>query len=182
MMHWAAWSRDQYPHPCSSLLRRSYRIYHFKAKNGEFSIILSPRSAFSRHRGDAGTQLPGGPTQESIIDTVTKLMSPEAADSVRVKYVPSASDLTGIRIKFTRMVEEIFRVIFRRRTGDLSASDRFYINSLSTLLIYRRVEMRTSSFTLLRQSLKKWRPGSLCVEQGILWMRGPLIDETTDEW
>jgi len=126
-----------------------------KPRNGEFSILLSTESPSI----DLEEKLELSQVQKShmgIIDTVTKLTSPETADSVRVKYVPSASDLTGIGIKFTRMVEEIFR-------GDFSDDElemfpppiRFYVNSLSTLLMYRRVEVLYQFLHVITTKLKK---------------------------
>ena len=126
-----------------------------KPQSGEFSILLSTDSSSI----DLDEILELSLVQKShtgIIDTVTKLSSPEAADSVRVKYVASASDLTGIGIKFSRMVEEMFR-------GDFSEDEleifpppiRFYINSLSTLLMYRRVEVLYQFLHVITTKLKK---------------------------
>ncbi|KQC04577.1 MAG: hypothetical protein APR55_06345 [Methanolinea sp. SDB] len=126
-----------------------------KPENGEFSIILStdhPSADIEEKLGLSPVQR----THTGIIDTVTKLMFPEAADSVRVKYVPSASDLTGIGIKFTRMVEEMFRGSFSEDELEIFPPPiRFYIHSLSTLLMYRRVEVLYQFLHVITTKLKK---------------------------
>ncbi|MCQ8893127.1 MAG: hypothetical protein NQU46_00605 [Methanolinea sp.] len=126
-----------------------------RPKTGEYAIILSTimRSVdlldfFSSARLD--------PSPIGIIDTVSKLSTPDITDTTQVKYVSSPSDLTGIGIKLTSIVESIF-------SGDFGSSDqslfpppiRFYVDSLTTLLMYRRLEVIYQFLHVITSKLRK---------------------------
>ena len=91
-----------------------------------------------------------------VIDSVTKLSTPDVSDTTQVKYVSSPSDLTGIGIKFSSIVESIFN-------GEFPPSDqalfpppiRFYIDSLTTLLMYRKLEVLYQFLHVMTSKLKK---------------------------
>jgi len=91
-----------------------------------------------------------------VIDSVTKLSTPDVSDTTQIKYVASPSDLTGIGIKFSSLVESIFN-------GEFPPSDqalfpppiRFYIDSLTTLLMYRKLEVLYQFLHVITSKLKK---------------------------
>ncbi len=91
-----------------------------------------------------------------VIDSVTKLSTPDVSDTTQIKYVSSPSDLTGIGIKFSSLVESIFN-------GEFPPSDqalfpppiRFYIDSLTTLLMYRKLEVLYQFLHVMTSKLKK---------------------------
>jgi len=80
---------------------------------GEYALILSTImravdlvDLFSSTRIDR--------SRVGIIDAVSKLSTPEISDSTQIRYVSSPSDLTGIGIKFSSLVESIFNGEFGR--------------------------------------------------------------------
>jgi hypothetical protein len=74
-----------------------------------------------------------------IIDAITKSLSPTIAETQRLKFVASPTDLTGIGIKFSRMSEAIFGGEFsERESGLFPPPIRFCVNSVSTLLMSRK--------------------------------------------
>ncbi len=91
-----------------------------------------------------------------IIDAVTKLSTPDIRDSTQVCYVSSPSDLTGIGIKFSSLVESIFAGEFHE-SGDalFPPPIRFYVDSLTTLLMYRRLEVIYQFLHAITAKLKK---------------------------
>jgi RecA-superfamily ATPases implicated in signal transduction len=123
---------------------------------GEYSIIISTeeRSIDMANRFSAENL---NRNHIGIIDAITKMSSPEASDSVHVKFVASPSDLTGIGIKFSQIVESIFNGEFEVSADvDLFPPPiRFYINSLSTLLMYRKLEVLYQFLHVLGAKLKK---------------------------
>lgn len=91
-----------------------------------------------------------------IIDAVSKLSTPEISDSTQVRYVSSPSDLTGIGIKFSSLVESIFNGEFGDSEEALFPPPiRFYIDSLTTLLMYRRLEVIYQFLHVIAAKLKK---------------------------
>jgi hypothetical protein len=91
-----------------------------------------------------------------IIDAITKSSTPAIADTQRMMFVSSPTDLTGIGIKFSNMVETIFEGEFSEgETGLFPPPIRFCINSISTLLMYRRLEVLYQFLHVLTAKLKK---------------------------
>jgi hypothetical protein len=91
-----------------------------------------------------------------IIDAVSKLSTPEISDSMQVRYVSSPSDLTGIGIKFSSLVESIFNGEFGDSEDALFPPPiRFYIDSLTTLLMYRKLEVIYQFLHVIAAKLKK---------------------------
>lgn len=140
---------------------------------GEYALILSTvmRSVdllefFTATRVDH--------TRIGIIDAVSKLSTPDIADSTKVRYVSSPSDLTGIGIKFSSMVESIFNGEFPE-SGDalFPPPIRFYIDSLTTLLMYRRLEVIYQFLHVITAKLKKMEA------IGIYTLNSESFDEKT---
>jgi hypothetical protein len=71
-------------------------------------------------------------------------------------FVSSPTDLTGIGIKFSNMIESIFEGDFSEgETGLFPPPIRFCVNSISTLLMYRRLEVLYQFLHVLTAKLKK---------------------------
>jgi KaiC/GvpD/RAD55 family RecA-like ATPase len=122
---------------------------------GEYSIILSTneRAAevidFFKLAG-ADKRFIG------VIDAITKSSTPSIADTQRLMFVSSPTDLTGIGIKFSNMIETIFGGEFSEGDAGLFPPPiRFCVNSISTLLMYRRLEVLYQFLHVLTAKLKK---------------------------
>jgi len=91
-----------------------------------------------------------------IIDSVTRLSTPDINDNTQIKFVSSPSDLTGIGIKFSSMIESIFNGEFASADDALFPPPiRFYIDSLTTLLMYRKLEVLYQFLHVITAKLKK---------------------------
>jgi KaiC/GvpD/RAD55 family RecA-like ATPase len=122
---------------------------------GEYSIILSTneRAAevldFFKLAG-ADKRFIG------VIDAITKSSTPSITDTQRLMFVSSPTDLTGIGIKFSNMIETIFGGEFSEgEAGLFPPPIRFCVNSISTLLMYRRLEVLYQFLHVLTAKLKK---------------------------
>jgi len=122
---------------------------------GEYSIVLSTneRAAevidFFKLSG-ADKRFIG------VIDAITKSSTPSIADTQRLMFVSSPTDLTGIGIKFSNMIETIFGGDFSEgEAGLFPPPIRFCVNSVSTLLMYRRLEVLYQFLHVLTAKLKK---------------------------
>ena len=122
---------------------------------GEYSIILSTneRAAevldFFKLAG-ADKRFIG------VIDAITKSSTPSITDTQRLMFVSSPTDLTGIGIKFSNMIETIFGGEFSEGDAGLFPPPiRFCVNSISTLLMYRRLEVLYQFLHVLTAKLKK---------------------------
>jgi len=149
----------EHPHSRSFHERRGKLGYSIaRPLPGEYALILSTvmRAVdlidfFSSARIDR--------SRIGIIDAVSKLSTPEISDSTQVRYVSSPSDLTGIGIKFSSLVESIFNGEFGDSEEALFPPPiRFYIDSLTTLLMYRRLEVIYQFLHVIAAKLKKWKP------------------------
>jgi hypothetical protein len=91
-----------------------------------------------------------------VIDAITKSSTPGIADTPRLMFVSSPTDLTGIGIKFSSMIETIFEGEFSEgETGLFPPPIRFCLNSISTLLMYRRLEVLYQFLHVFTAKLKK---------------------------
>ncbi|MCU0631630.1 MAG: hypothetical protein MUC66_01480 [Methanolinea sp.] len=91
-----------------------------------------------------------------VIDSVTKLSTPDVNDNTQIKFVSSPSDLTGIGIKFSALIESMFNGEFPSADQALFPPPiRFYIDSLTTLLMYRKLEVLYQFLHVLTSKLKK---------------------------
>ncbi len=122
---------------------------------GEYSVILST----SMRSAELLEFFSGNGINRDfigIIDTVTKLSTPEITDSMQVKYVASPSDLTGVGIKFSSLMESIFNGDFRgSEEGLFPPPVRFYLDSVTTMLMYRKLEVLYQFLHVLTSKLKK---------------------------
>ena len=91
-----------------------------------------------------------------VIDAITKSSTPSIADTARLMFVSSPTDLTGIGIKFSSMIETIFEGEFSEgEAGLFPPPIRFCLNSISTLLMYRRLEVLHQFLHVFTAKLKK---------------------------
>jgi len=91
-----------------------------------------------------------------VIDAITKGSTPSIVDTPRLRFVSSPTDLTGIGIKFSNMIEAIFEGDFSDgETGLFPPPIRFCVNSVSTLLMYRKLEVLYQFLHVLTAKLKK---------------------------
>ncbi len=109
-----------------------------------------------------------------IIDAITKSSSPQSADSLAVKYVSSPSDLTGMGIKFSQISESIFTGKFPSGDNGLYPPPvRFCVQSLSTLLMFRKLEVLYQFLHVLSAKLKKMEG------MGVYLLNNESFDEKT---
>ena len=139
--------------PMSSAEQLAYAI--IKPGPGEYSIVLSTneRAAevvdFFKSTGCDKKFI-------GVIDAITKSSTPATADTPRLTFVSSPTDLTGIGIKFSNMIESIFEGTFSDgETGLFPPPIRFCVNSLSTLLMYRKLEVLYQFLHILTAKQKK---------------------------
>jgi hypothetical protein len=122
---------------------------------GEYAIVLSTNERAAEvvdafKLGGADKRFTG------VIDAITKSSTPSIADTQRLMFVSSPTDLTGIGIKFSNMIETIFEGDFAEgETGLFPPPIRFCVNSISTLLMYRRLEVLYQFLHVLTAKLKK---------------------------
>jgi len=91
-----------------------------------------------------------------VIDAITKSSTPSIVDTPRLMFVSSPTDLTGIGIKFSNMIEAIFEGDFSDgEAGLFPPPIRFCVNSVSTLLMYRKLEVLYQFLHVLTAKLKK---------------------------
>jgi hypothetical protein len=126
-----------------------------KPLQGEYSIVLSTNERASEvidffKLAGADKRFTG------VIDAITKSSTPGITDTTRLMFVSSPTDLTGIGIKFSNMIESIFEGDFSEgETGLFPPPIRFCVNSISTLLMYRRLEVLYQFLHVLTAKLKK---------------------------
>jgi len=122
---------------------------------GEYAIVLSTNERASEVI-DFFRQAGADKRFTGVIDAITKSSTPGIADTQRLMFVSSPTDLTGIGIKFSNMIETIFEGNFSEgETGLFPPPIRFCVNSISTLLMYRRLEVLYQFLHVLTAKLKK---------------------------
>ena len=126
-----------------------------KPLEGEYAIILSTNERASEVVDYF--RLSGSDKRFiGLIDAITKSSTPGIADTSRLMFVSSPTDLTGIGIKFSNMVETIFEGEFSEgEPGLFPPPIRFCINSISTLLMYRKLDVLYQFLHVLTAKLKK---------------------------
>lgn len=126
-----------------------------KPMNGEYSIVLSTNERAAEvldYFKAAGSDK----KFVGVIDAITKSSTPGITDTKRLMFVSSPTDLTGIGIKFSNMVETIFDGTFSDgEAGLFPPPIRFCVNSISTLLMYRRLEVLYQFLHVITAKLKK---------------------------
>jgi len=126
-----------------------------KPLQGEYSIVLSTNERAAEvvdyfKVAGADKRFVG------VIDAITKSSTPSIVDTTRLMFVSSPTDLTGIGIKFSNMIETIFEGDFSEgEAGLFPPPVRFCVNSISTLLMYRRLEVLYQFLHVLTAKLKK---------------------------
>jgi hypothetical protein len=122
---------------------------------GEYSVMLSTNERAS----EVINQFKAIGADKSfvgVIDAITKSSTPTITDTGRFMFVTNPTDLTGIGIKFSQMVEAIFDGTFSgKETGLFPPPIRFCVNSVSTLLMYRKLEVLYQFLHVMTAKLKK---------------------------
>ena len=91
-----------------------------------------------------------------FIDAVTKTSVPTLQDTAKVKFVTSPRDLTNMGIKFFRMVEYMWKEgVMADPPGPMPPPVRLCINSVSTLLLYARLEVTFKFLHVITNRVKK---------------------------
>ena len=122
---------------------------------GEYAIVLSTNDR-AAEVVDAFKVMGVDKRYVGTIDAITKSSTPGIADTNRLMFVASPTDLTGIGIKFSKMVELIFEGDFSDgESGLFPPPVRFCVNSVSTLLMYRKLEVLYQFLHVLTSKLKK---------------------------
>jgi len=122
---------------------------------GEYAIVLSTNERAAEVI-DAFKVAGADKRFTGVIDAITKSSTPGITDTARLMFVSSPTDLTGIGIKFSNMIETIFEGNFADgETGLFPPPIRFCVNSISTLLMYRRLEVLYQFLHVLTAKLKK---------------------------
>jgi hypothetical protein len=126
-----------------------------KPQEGEYAIVLSTNER-AAEVVDAFRLSGADKRFIGVIDAITKSSTPTIADTQRLVFVSSPTDLTGIGIKFSNMIETIFEGEFSEgEAGLFPPPIRFCVNSISTLLMYRRLEVLYQFLHVLTAKLKK---------------------------
>ncbi|MGD1004459.1 MAG: hypothetical protein ABR887_03485 [Methanoregulaceae archaeon] len=122
---------------------------------GEYAIVLSTNDRASEIV-EAFKMMNIDKRYVGIIDAITKSSIPGITDTNRLMFVASPTDLTGIGIKFSKMVELIFDGEFSDgESGLFPPPIRFCVNSISTLLMYRKLEVLYQFLHVLTSKVKK---------------------------
>ena len=91
-----------------------------------------------------------------IIDAVTKSSVPTLRDTARAKFVTSPLDLTSMGIKFSRMVEDMWKEgVMADPPGPMPPPIRLCFNSVSTVLMYARLEVTFKFLHVITNRVKK---------------------------
>jgi hypothetical protein len=126
-----------------------------KPLQGEYAIVLSTNERAAEVI-DAFKLAGADKHFTGVIDAITKSSTPSIVDTQRLMFVSSPTDLTGIGIKFSNMIESIFEGEFSEgEAGLFPPPIRFCVNSISTLLMYRRLEILYQFLHVLTAKLKK---------------------------
>ncbi len=111
-----------------------------KPEEGEWTVVISTDER-TAEVFDAFKRLGVPKSRVGIIDAITKTSVSNIEDSARIKFVASPVDLTGAGIKFSTMVEEMWKItIAMENPGPLPPPVRLCVLSLSTLLMYNPLE------------------------------------------
>jgi hypothetical protein len=122
---------------------------------GEYAIVLSTNDRAAEVI-DAFKVMNVDKRYVGTIDAITKSSTPGIADTNRLMFVASPTDLTGIGIKFSKMIELIFDGDFSDgESGLFPPPVRFCVNSISTLLMYRKLEVLYQFLHVVTSKVKK---------------------------
>lgn len=91
-----------------------------------------------------------------IIDAVTKSSVPNLQDTAMAKFVTSPLDLTSMGIKFSRMVEDMWKeAVVAEPPGPMPPPVRLCLHSVSTLLMYSQLEVTYKFLHVITNRVKK---------------------------
>ncbi|MDD4483042.1 MAG: hypothetical protein PHD55_01585 [Methanoregula sp.] len=122
---------------------------------GEYAIMLSTNERASEVT-DQFKNIGADKHFIGVIDAITKSSTPAVSDTERFMFVTNPTDLTGIGIKFSHMIETIFEGTFSgQESGLFPPPIRFCVNSVSTLLMYRKLEVLYQFLHVMTAKLKK---------------------------
>lgn len=122
---------------------------------GEYAIVVSTNDRASEVI-DAFKRMGADKRYVGTIDAITKSSTPNIADTNRLMFVANPADLTGIGIKFTKMIELIFDGGFSEAENELFPPPiRFCVNSVSTLLMYRKLDVLYQFLHVIASKVKK---------------------------
>lgn len=139
------------PMACAEQL--AYRMA--SPRSGEWTVALSTderaadvAGAFRRQGADR--------RRVGIIDAVTKMSVPTLRDTAKAKFVTSPLDLTGMGIKLSRMVEDMWKEgVTADPPGPMPPPIRLCVDSVSTLLMYARLEVTYKFLHVITNRMKK---------------------------
>lgn len=131
----------------------AYRIA--SPRPGEWAVAISTDErasdavdAFRRFGADRG--------RIGIIDAVTKSSVPTLRDTKKAKFVTSPLDLTSMGIKFSRMVEDMWKEgVMADPPGPMPPPIRLCVHSVSTLLMYAQLEVTYRFLHVITNRVKK---------------------------
>lgn len=139
--------------PLSGAERIAYNL-SFPAK-GEYCVLLT---ADERAAEVANYFKLNGTERRAlaVIDAITKSDAPNVPDTDRMKFIASPVDLTGISIKMSKVFSGIVDESLKNPTpGVFPPPIRFCVNSLSTFLMYRKLEVMYQFLHVISAKLKK---------------------------
>jgi len=131
----------------------AYRIA--SPRSGEWAVGISTDERAS-DAVDAFRRFGAGRGRVGIIDAVTKSSVPTLRDTARAKFVTSPLDLTSMGIKFSRMVEDMWKEgVMADPPGPMPPPIRFCLHSVSTLLMYSQLEVTYRFLHVITNRVKK---------------------------
>ncbi|WP_292615882.1 hypothetical protein [Methanocalculus sp. MSAO_Arc1] len=139
--------------PLSGAERIAYNL-SFPA-HGEYCVLLSTDeraaevSNFFKLNGTERRSI-------AIIDAITKSDLPNVPDTDRMMFISSPVDLTGISIKMSKLFSGIVDESLKNPDpGIYPPPIRFCVNSLSTFLMYRKLEVMYQFLHVITSKVKK---------------------------
>jgi len=109
-----------------------------------------------------------------VIDAITRTSFTAIEDTRKVKYVGSPSDLTGMDIKFSQLVEEIMKGDFTDDPDQLFPTPiRYCILSLTSMLMFRKIDVIYQFLHVVSSKLRKM--GSI----GVFLINNESFDQKT---
>jgi len=122
---------------------------------GEWTVAISTDERAADVMG-ALRRLGAERSQIGIIDAVTKSSVPTLRDTARAKFITSPLDLTSMGIKFSRMVEDMWKEgAMADPPGPMPPPVRLCFNSISTLLMYAQLEVTFKFLHVITNRMKK---------------------------
>lgn len=131
----------------------AYRIA--SPRSGEWAVAISTDERASDVVG-AFRRYGAGRNRLGIIDAVTKSSVSTLQDTPMAKFVTSPLDLTSMGIKFSRMVEDMWKEgVIADPPGPMPPPIRLCLNSISTILMYAQLEVTYKFLHVITNRVKK---------------------------